>query len=114
MQKKKLAIVFKHFLLLLFCCYVDHVILIDAFITSSLDWKRAIGLQLWYGQPATSSFSQVVAAFEHAVVKGHARKPLPNYKPYKQYMPQKVEVRYTILERNKSLLKIRSTTTKKK
>lgn len=45
----------------------------------TLDWRRSLGLYLWYALPATALLSEVVQAFWDDVAAGRAAIPLPQY-----------------------------------
>jgi nuclear pore complex protein Nup98-Nup96 len=44
-----------------------------------LDWRRALGLHLWYGCPPTATLPDALAAYTAAVEAGAAPPPLPLY-----------------------------------
>lgn len=52
----------------------------DVLISEGLDWKRALGMRLWYADP-TASISQAVARYESDVEQEANRvaKPVPSY-----------------------------------
>lgn len=45
----------------------------------NLDWRRALGLHLWYGCQPTASVAEALAAYTTAVEAGAAPPPLPLY-----------------------------------
>ncbi|KAI3438757.1 hypothetical protein D9Q98_001175 [Chlorella vulgaris] len=45
----------------------------------NLDWRRALGLHLWYGCQPTASVAEALAAYTAAVEAGAAPPPLPLY-----------------------------------
>ena len=52
----------------------------DVIVSSGLDWKRAFGLRLWYGNPADHSVGDVLATYAQDLQAAHApAKPLPAY-----------------------------------
>ena len=53
----------------------------DLHISGNLDWKRAIGLHLWFGQPIDSSIADVFDSYEAAWTEGRhsVAPPLPWY-----------------------------------
>ena len=53
----------------------------DVHISGDLDWKRAIGLHLWFGQPIDSSIADVFDSYEAAWTDGRysVAPPLPWY-----------------------------------
>ena len=53
----------------------------DAHISRDLDWKRAFGLHLWFGQPVDSSIADVFDSYEAAWTEGRCSvaPPLPWY-----------------------------------
>ena len=53
----------------------------DVHISVDLDWKRAIGLHLWFGQPIDSSIADVFDSYEAAWTEGRysVAPPLPWY-----------------------------------
>lgn len=51
----------------------------DLPISKGLDWKRAFGLQLWFGQSMDTSISDVFAAY-HSSIGDNAASPTPWYK----------------------------------
>lgn len=44
-----------------------------------LDWKRALGLYIWYGLPPSASIAESVASYTESVEAGVAPAPLPEY-----------------------------------
>ena len=53
----------------------------DVHISADLDWKRAFGLHLWFGQPIDSSIADVFDSYEAAWMEGRysVAPPLPWY-----------------------------------
>lgn len=53
----------------------------DVHISGDLDWKRALGLHLWFGQPIDSSITDVFDSYEAAWTDGNysVAPPLPWY-----------------------------------
>lgn len=53
----------------------------DVHISADLDWKRALGLHLWFGQPIDSSIADVFDSYETAWTEGRysMAPPLPWY-----------------------------------
>ena len=52
----------------------------DVLVAKGLDWKRAIGLRLWYSMPFSSTISEVLDDYTAALTAPHApSKPLPPY-----------------------------------
>ena len=52
----------------------------DLYISADLDWKRAFGLHLWYGQPVDSSVADAFDSYEAAWTEGrYSVAPLPWY-----------------------------------
>ena len=53
----------------------------DVHISAGLDWKRALGLHLWFGQPIDSSIADVFDSYETAWTEGRysMAPPLPWY-----------------------------------
>eukprot|EP00252_Welwitschia_mirabilis_P018640 TRINITY_DN4144_c0_g1_i1.p1 TRINITY_DN4144_c0_g1~~TRINITY_DN4144_c0_g1_i1.p1 ORF type:complete len:1049 (-),score=219.23 TRINITY_DN4144_c0_g1_i1:149-3295(-) len=44
-----------------------------------IDWKRYLGLLMWYGLPPDSHLKTIIQCFEQLVIKGEAPKPVPIY-----------------------------------
>jgi len=44
-----------------------------------LDWKRALGIRLWYSSSAAASVQSVLSDYEVAVVHGEAAPSVPWY-----------------------------------
>ena len=53
----------------------------DAHISADLDWKRAFGLHLWFGQPVDSAIADAFDSYETAWTEGryNVAPPLPWY-----------------------------------
>lgn len=53
----------------------------DAHVSADLDWKRAFGLHLWFGQPINSSIADAFDSYEAAWTEGRysVAPPLPWY-----------------------------------
>ncbi|WWC69668.1 uncharacterized protein I206_103611 [Kwoniella pini CBS 10737] len=52
----------------------------DVLIAEGLDWKRALGLYMWYGNRFEDSISDVVSSYSNALNSQHPpAKPLPPY-----------------------------------
>ena len=53
----------------------------DTHISADLDWKRAFGLHLWFGQPVDSSIADIFSSYEAAWTEGRysVAPPLPWY-----------------------------------
>ena len=60
----------------------------DVPISAGLDWKRAFGLRLWYGNPFDNTITNVLETYNTSLSTPHApAKPLPDYleKPTTQH-----------------------------
>lgn len=55
------------------CCPTPSLLL------PQLDWRRALGLHLWYGCQPTASVAEALASYTAAVEEGAAPPPLPLY-----------------------------------
>ncbi|KAK8869988.1 hypothetical protein IAR55_000558 [Kwoniella newhampshirensis] len=52
----------------------------DVFVADGLDWKRALGLRLWYGNPFDNTIGEVLASYTAALASSYPpAKPLPAY-----------------------------------
>ena len=52
----------------------------DIIVSDKLDWKRAFGLRLWYGNPFEDTISEVIQTYTAQLSAPHApAKPLPPY-----------------------------------
>lgn len=57
----------------------------DVLVSDGLDWKRAFGLRLWYGDAFDSTTGYVLDSYDSALVSAHA--PAPPLPPYLEKPP---------------------------
>ncbi|WRT66918.1 uncharacterized protein IL334_003883 [Kwoniella shivajii] len=61
----------------------------NVLIAEGLDWKRALGLQLWYGNRFEDTISDVVSAYSASLDSTHPpAKPLPAYLEIPAHLPR--------------------------
>ncbi|OCF35297.1 nuclear pore complex protein Nup98-Nup96 [Kwoniella heveanensis BCC8398] len=62
----------------------------DVLIAKDLDWKRALGLQMWYGNSFEDTISDVVSAYDESLSSAHPpARPLPSYMETPSNLPRK-------------------------
>ncbi|WVQ98527.1 hypothetical protein IAU59_005653 [Kwoniella sp. CBS 9459] len=62
----------------------------DVLIAKGLDWKRALGLQMWYGNAFEDTITDVVISYDESLSSAHPpSQPLPSYLETPSNLPRK-------------------------